>query len=74
MELAEVAGVKKSLKLGFANAYILATFVLMYTYFVVTLFGSWLLSYQAKDYYGCDPSGAVESHIPCVHHTVLHCV
>ncbi len=62
VDLAEVAGVKKSLKLGFANASMLATFVLMY--FVVTLFGSWLLSYQAGDY-GCDPSGAVASRIPC---------
>ena len=61
-EDAKKAGIKRSLKVGFANGSMLSTFNIMYL--AITLFGGWALSYQIERN-GCDPSGSMSPRYKC---------
>ena len=59
---AKKAGIKRSLRVGFANGSMLSTFIIMY--FGITIFGGWALSHQIEKN-GCDPSGAMSPRFRC---------
>ncbi len=59
---AEKEGIKRSWYVGFANAGMLDSFVIMYL--LISVFGGWMLVKQIREI-GCDPSGSAPSRNKC---------